>query len=442
MSLESPRPLPPPQRTLPPPQPQQPAQADFATKLARFAETAFRPVVEKSTWTATAHLLADLPLGIAWFVVLVAGLSIALSLALSIVLLPFAVLVTLAVLAFARVIGRADRARAHRLLGLDAPAPTPPALTGGWWSRMLHRLGDPSSWRAVVYGLVLMFWGIIAFTVTVLAWMAPIGFGVGSWDSFSPSIGFGVIAAVVTLALAPRIVRGLAYVDKGLVRSLLAEERTAALERRVGELQVSRDATVDASAAELRRIERDLHDGAQQRLVALAMDLGLAKERLHAGAEPAQVAALVDRAHEEAKRAVVELRELVRGIHPAVLTDRGLDAALSALAARSPVPVSVDVTMTARPPAPVEATAYFVVAEALANIAKHSHASRAAVTVRRDADRLTIDVTDDGVGGAVVVPGGGLAGLADRVASAEGRWRLASPAGGPTHLAVELPCGS
>jgi signal transduction histidine kinase len=440
MSLEPPRPLPPP-RTLPPPS-SSPVPSASRPSFEKVVTAAFRPLRERATWTTTAHLLADLPLGVAWFVVLVTLLTIAASVASSIILLPLALVLAVAALGFAQVIARAERARARRLLDEKAPEPVRPEVTGGWFKRSMQRLADPTSWRAVAYGLVLGLWGPLAFTIAVIAWTLPVGFAIGSVDSFDFSFPTLAVLAALSVVAAPRIVRGVAYVDRGLVRALLAEERAAALERRVGELQVSRDATVDASAAELRRIERDLHDGAQQRLVALAMDLGLARERLHSGAEPAQVAALVDRAHEEAKRAVVELRELVRGIHPAVLTDRGLDAALSALAARSPVPVTIDVAMEPRPTAPVEATAYFVVAEALANIAKHSRATRAAVTVRRHADRITIDVTDDGVGGAVVVPGGGLAGLADRVASAEGRWRLASPPGGPTHLAVELPCAS
>ena len=209
---------------------------------------------------------------------------------------------------------------------------------------------------------------------------------------------------------------------------------------RVQTLTDSRAAAVDLAAEDRRRIERDLHDGVQQRLVSLAMDLGRAKEKLDTDPEGAKE--LVGEAHEEAKRAITEVRDLARGIHPAVLTDRGLDAALSALAARSPVPVDVRVDVAERPPASVEAAAYFVVSEALANVAKHANATRANVTVRRSGDRLTVQVEDDGVGGASLVEGSGLAGLRDRVGALDGELHLLSPEGGPTVLMVEIPCGS
>jgi signal transduction histidine kinase len=226
--------------------------------------------------------------------------------------------------------------------------------------------------------------------------------------------------------------------DRGLIRGLLGRSSTEALEQRVTELQESREASVDAAEAERRRIERDLHDGAQQRLVALAMDLGLARQRLERTGDAA-TADLVGQAHDEAKRAITELRQLVRGIHPAVLTDRGLDAALSAVAARCPVPVDLQVMLPARPPAAIKATAYFVVTEALTNVAKHSHARVARVHVFRRDGWLVVDVADDGVGGAAIERAGGLAGLRDRVRAVEGILRLASPPGGPTSLLAELP---
>jgi signal transduction histidine kinase len=197
---------------------------------------------------------------------------------------------------------------------------------------------------------------------------------------------------------------------------------------------------VDVAAAERRRIERDLHDGAQQRLVALAMDLGMAREKF--AGDPQAARTLLDEAHDEAKRALAELRNLARGIHPAVLTDRGLDAAVSALAARSPVPVEVDIDLHDRPPGAIESTAYFVVAEALANVAKHAAATHAQVRITKEGGRLVVEVRDDGVGGADPAGGSGLTGLADRVASIDGRLTVASPQGGPTVVRTELPCGS
>ena len=192
--------------------------------------------------------------------------------------------------------------------------------------------------------------------------------------------------------------------------------------------------------ADRRQIERDLHDGAQQRLLSLGMDLGMALEKFES--DPDAARALVGDAHQELQRAIAELRNLARGIHPAVLTDRGLDAALSALAARSPIPVHLDVQLRERPPASVEATAYFIVAEALANAAKHAHANAVDVRVRSVGDTLHVEVADNGVGGAAEHPGGGLVGLADRASSVEGSFRISSPQGGPTILTAELPCAS
>jgi signal transduction histidine kinase len=202
---------------------------------------------------------------------------------------------------------------------------------------------------------------------------------------------------------------------------------------------------VDAAEAERRRIERDLHDGAQQRLVALAMELGRAKAKFSDDVEAA--AALVDQAHSEAKAALTELRDLVRGVHPPVLTDRGLDAALSGLAARCHVPVALQVVVPVRPRPAVEAVAYFTVAEALTNIAKHSRATHASVVVEGGpwsastgaGGTLHIVITDDGIGGANPA-GAGLSGLADRISGVDGALSVESPPGGPTIIAAVLPC--
>jgi len=206
------------------------------------------------------------------------------------------------------------------------------------------------------------------------------------------------------------------------------------------ELTRSRARIVDAYEAERRRLERDLHDGVQQRLTALIMTIGLARLELADG--PAGARELAARAPDEARQTLTELRDLVRGIHPAVLADRGLGAAVEAVAERSPVPVRLDVDLRGRLPDPGESAAYFVVCEALANVARHSRAGLVAVTLRRTGDRLAVEVRDDGVGGAEAGAGGGLVGLADRVAALGGQLHLSSPAGGPTLLRAELPCGS
>jgi signal transduction histidine kinase len=203
------------------------------------------------------------------------------------------------------------------------------------------------------------------------------------------------------------------------------------------ELESDRGVAADTAAADLRRIERDLHDGAQARLVALAMDLGLAREK--AAEDPGAAARMVDEAHGEVKLALRELRDLARGIHPAVLTDRGLDAALSSVASRCAVPVTVTVDLPERPAPATEGTAYFAVCELLENVSRHAGASRASVDVWRSGDRLLVEVADDGRGGADPTAGGGLAGLSARLGAVDGVLAVRSPAGGPTTVTAELP---
>ena len=235
--------------------------------------------------------------------------------------------------------------------------------------------------------------------------------------------------------------------EPGLVRAVAAsaalalenERLEAELRARLDELQSSRSRLVEVSMFERRRLERDLHDGAQQRLVALSLQLGLAKRRLEEGEEDA-AGAMLDAARDELARALEELRELARGIHPAVLTDRGLEPALEALAERAPLPVSLDQMPAERLPAPVEAAAYFVVAEALTNVVKYAEASTAAVRIRRNGSYAVVEVHDDGVGGADPTIGTGLRGLADRLAALDGRLEVHSPPGEGTTVRAEVPC--
>jgi signal transduction histidine kinase len=263
----------------------------------------------------------------------------------------------------------------------------------------------------------------------------------------------GLVAATAAAAFVLEVARAHAH----LGRVLLGPSGRERLEERVEILTESRSKSVEAAIVERRRIERDLHDGAQQRLVSLAMKLGMARQKLdketseNSGVTGEPAAELVGEAHEEAKLALAEIRDLILGIHPAVLTDRGLDAAISALAGRSPVPVSVDVYLDERPPEPVEITAYFIIAEALTNTARHSEASGVRIHVHREkgldegdrpeADLLVVEVEDDGKGEADST-GAGLGGLADRVAALDGRLLIESPAGGPTRVHAELPWGS
>ena len=243
-----------------------------------------------------------------------------------------------------------------------------------------------------------------------------------------------VLGAAILLA-APWAVRGVLQVDRVLVRTLLGPTRRGA---RVAELERTRAVAVDDSAATMRRIERDLHDGAQARLVALAMNVGLAREKLAEGGDPAEASRLLDAAHLTAKQAIVELRDLARGIHPPVL-DAGLDAALATLAAHSAVPVRVRTSITERPDPSIETMAYFCAAELLANVGKHSGATSVTVDARTTGGQLYLTVGDDGRGGARRGAGSGLTGLAERVATVDGRLDVDSPAGGPTSVGITVP---
>ena len=343
----------------------------------------------------------------------------------------------------------AQRSRFWALLGVDIPAEP------GAWQR-LHPARLPATlrsrltWRQAAYHALVTPAVAIGGVLTLAAWAAGVAlvafvvirpFAPGSyayldklWRIATCVTGLGLLAA------APWVAAAVVRLDTRAALALLGPSRAEQLARRVETLAESRAGVVDAADAERRRIERDLHDGAQRRLVSLAMNLGMARAELQDLPEEARN--VIVEAHEEAKLALAELRDLVRGLHPAILEDRGLDAALSGIAARSPVPVRLRVNVPQRATPTVEAVAYFMVSEALTNIAKHSRATRADVTVERAGDVLRVDVTDDGAGGADPARGTGLAGLSRRAASVDGTLSIASPPGGPTTISVVLPCGS
>jgi signal transduction histidine kinase len=421
----------------------------MGTVLARW----YAPLVRGRTWLTLVHLLLDLALGVAFFTVVVTALSTSVGLAITVVGIPLLAITIVC----GRLVGVVERWRARVFLG-DRPHAPEPFRNGGSWLELFKRaFSDGPGWKGLGYGLLLLPWGVITFTVAVTMWSLALSLAASPvllalpYDDSNPSgwwrvaagVG-GFVVGMVLMGAAPRLTNGLGQLDRRLIRSLLAVDREAELEARVQTLQESRDASVEGAADELRRIERDLHDGAQQRMVSLAMSLGMARDQLeHADdAVDPRTLALVAEAHDEAKLAISELRDLVRGIHPAVLTDRGLDAAVSSLVARCPVPVTLRSEIGDRrfPPA-VEAAAYFIVAEALTNVAKYSRARAASVVLAERDDVLVIEVHDDGVGGAVEGAAGGLRNLRDRVLGAEGRLRIASPDGGPTVIVAELPCG-
>ncbi|MFJ3925601.1 sensor histidine kinase [Streptomyces sp. NPDC090022] len=362
-----------------------------------------------ATWKEITHLLTNLPESIIGFVYTVVMVSLGAGLSVTVVGLPLLA----CGLWGARQLGRWERWRARVLLGVRIEEPTPipgPKRSGGFFPWLWTSLKDPVAWRTALYGLVRLPWGVLTFTVTLT--------------------GLFVLWPVL-----PWVVRALANVDRALVRGLLVPSDE--LERRIAELESDRGVVVDTAAADLRRIERDLHDGAQARLVALAMGLGLAKEKLLE--DPDAAALMVDEAHGEVKLALQELRDLARGIHPAVLTDRGLDAALSSVASRCVVPVRVEVDLPARPAEAIEGIAYFTVSELLQNISKHAAARSAAVEVWRSGERLLIRVSDDGRGGARMDRGTGMAGLAERLGAVDGVFVVDSPEGSGTTVTAELP---
>ena len=422
---------------------------------ARPSPTGLRSVlgalVSPRTWLAVIHLLAGLVIGFVAFLVVVVGVSLGIGL-MPLFLVGIPVLV--GVIWLTGVGARTERVRFAVLLGVDIPEPAPLPDEPRGWRRMNLLFLARSTWLPTVYALlrlpfsliqavvILSVWGLGLALIALPAYNGALPGGSAHMGSFALNnlawVALGVVIGVALLLSAPPLTRVLAAGDAAVARWMLGPGRRADLTARIGELETSRAGVVDAAETERRRIERDLHDGAQQRLVSLAMELGRARAKFASAAWGSE--AIVGQAHEQAKEALTELRNLVRGVHPPVLSDRGLDAALSGLAALSPVPVTVRVDLAERPPASVEAIAYFVVAEALTNVAKHAKASRALVTVTRSGNLLNVAVTDDGIGGASLA-GQGLSGLAARVAGIDGRLLVTSPDGGPTEIEAVLPCG-
>ncbi|MFJ5809816.1 sensor histidine kinase [Streptomyces sp. NPDC093093] len=418
--------------------------------------TVLRAPVAARTWRELGFLLLGFPLSTLYFCLAVTGVSLGAGLLVTFLGVP----VLAGVLAMSRGFGQVERARVRGLLRVDVADPEPiRARKSGAMAAMGALLKSGSAWRHVLYSVVHFPWAVFGFCVALVFWtygwgllLYPLWFWV--FPTFTDQPGLQVfqnddyafyldspltIAATFLLGLAltlatPWVLRALTTVDRVLVTGLLGPSRLA---HRVTELESDRGIVVDTAAADLRRIERDLHDGAQARLAALAMDLGLAKEKLTE--DPREAARMVDEAHGEVKIALQELRDLARGIHPAVLTDRGLDAALSSVAARCAVPVRVSVDLPARPAAAIEGIAYFVVSELLQNVSRHARARTASVDVWRSGDRVLIQVADDGRGGASAGAGSGLAGLTGRLDAVDGVLVVDSPAGGGTTATAELP---
>ena len=405
-------------------------------------------------WRSLAYLAVGVPLGIASFTVLFTLLVTTASLAITVV---FAVPVLWLTFVASRIFATIDRTRAVSLLGMEMVDPVPPLQSTNWFRRLWERVRTRSRWREVANGIVLFPVALGCHIVAMAMWTGSFALaalpiyaghlpgGTAKFWLFEVGPGVGALAAALIgvaglVVVAPWTTLGATAFQSGISRRLLGRTTEAEMEDLLRRAEGRRTAAVDSAESERRRIERDLHDGAQQRLVALAAELGAAREKLDDDPEAAKV--MVASAHEEAKSALKEIRDLVRGIHPVILEDRGLDAALSAVVARSPVPVRLQVRVDPRPPPAIESAAYFIVNEALTNVARHAQATRADVAIERAGSRLVIEVRDDGVGGADASHGTGLQGLRERVDGLGGDLRVISPPGGPTTISVELPCAS
>jgi signal transduction histidine kinase len=434
------------------------------SRLEEVARTIVETPFTRRTWSELLYMMAGMP--IAFFGLAFVGITMVAGVVLAITFIGFAI-IAIAVRG-ARGIGGLQRRLARALIDETIEEPAPFSPRPGYLGWLQSVLRDRAGWKAMAYLAIKVPLSFVAFVTAFSLWWDAFRcltyplWGIGnrgsvaewgtvqvifqpSWLSDGSGGPFVALAIVITGAIfffvAPWPVRFFDYLDRLLMRTLLAPD---AVTVRVRNLEEARAQTVDASAATLRRIERDLHDGTQAQLVALAMRLGMAKEKL---ADPDhldidQVRDLVNDAHKGAKEAIVELRDLARGIHPPAL-DVGLEGALATLAARSTIPTELTVTIDERPSPAIEAIAYFCVAELMANVAQHALASRASVSCAQQGRWLRLVVRDDGVGGAQAVSTGssssGLSGLADRVRTVDGNLEVTSPPRGPTVVTVDLP---
>jgi len=419
--------------------------------------------LDPASWRATLAILLGLGVSVAAIAVLSACFSAGGSLLIWLIGIPIIGLGIELARAFARVerwrMTAVDRRPmvAHPYRPFDGPPRSPYGVWLRAWAET--QFLDANRWRDVVYILVLFPLAILEFTVVVSLWVTAIALvaspfvvaglrslGLRQVPDGMPS-GWEwafVVAVAVGLLLVPvaaSVSRGLMILHRAVVQGLLCVDPAEALRQDVERLRGSRSAALELEASELRRLERDLHDGVQQRLVVLAIDLGMAEARIDT--DPAAAKTLVAGARGHARLALAELRDLVRGTAPAILLDRGLVAALGAVAGGCPVPTVLDSTLAAgqRLAPAQERAAYFVVTESLANVAKHSRATRCVVSLRQEPARLVVEIRDDGVGGATERPGGGLAGLRDRVEALDGSLTVVSPPGGPTVVRMDLPTG-
>ena len=394
------------------------------------------------------YLLLSLGLGTTWFVILVVGLSTGIGLLVTLLGIP----ILIGLLYATRPMAELERALVHGLLDADVAGHYRRPDRDGGWRSIATRVADPQTWKDLAYLACQFPLGILWFALTAIAITVPLALLLAPLWYWAPDGGIQIVVwhadtwwealmlvpvGAVLFVPARHLIDGLGIAHAFWARLLLQSAPDPELTAKVVDARSAQARIIAAADAERRRIERDLHDGAQQRLVALSLKLGMARKRLD-GADEVAVR-LVDEAQEESRAALAELRDLARGIHPAVLSDRGLGAALRELADRATVPTDVVEAPEARLLPSVEATAYFVVAECLANVGKYSRASGAVVRVRPQNGQLVVEVVDDGVGGADATNGSGLRGLADRVGALNGSLEVHSPPGEGTRVRAEIP---
>ncbi len=396
--------------------------------------------VHPATWYANAAILTGLFVGVVAFAIVVgiasAGVT-TLFFGIGVVFLGVAIEAT-------RLVAWLERRRVFAGEPVR-PLPHPYRPLGGGPIGVLKAVfADESRWRDALYVAINLPLSIIEFVVVAAVWFAALSLvTIAFWFDRGPgtvvAVLVGTTAGVVLLPIAASLSQLVMALHRSVVRGLLCTSQEKELRRQVAMLRESRSAVLDTEASELHRIERDLHDGAQQRLVMLNIDLGMAAERVDE--DPAAAKALILEGQAQAREALAELRDLVRGIAPSILLDRGLVAALESIAGPGPVPTSIrsELPPGQRLPAATERTAYFVATEAIANVVKHSQANRCEVRLSRSPGLLVVEVWDDGSGGATVVPGGGLSGLVNRVAGVDGTFSVSSPEGGPTLVRAEIP---
>jgi signal transduction histidine kinase len=413
-----------------------------AASLGRFARVALDP----QSYRNLLYLVLALPLGAAYVAILVAGLSAGAGLAVIVIGLGL----LLATLFALRAMAAVERTLARRLLRISIHPPLEGGIQEDWRQRIQLWLRDPVTWKSLVFMLGKLPMGVLAYgailllgTTSLLLAFAPVLVAITpviffGWEIDNPVAAIAAVPVGVLLCLCClHLFNGLAWIYGVCARVMLGPS-SVELRERVEGLKDASARLLAAADDERRRIERDLHDGAQQRLVALNVLLGVVETKIQK--DPAAALPLVARAREEATEAVKELRELARGIHPALLADRGLIAALEALAARAPFKVEITGVPGHRLPPAVEATAYFITAEALTNVAKYAgDEARAWIELAEDRGRLRVTVRDDGSGGADPRRGSGLRGLEDRVAALDGRFEVTSPPGEGTSVVAELP---